>query len=44
MKFMILMGFLSAMFVLTLLIAAGFDLTGAEAPPSTVQAHPTATR
>ena len=44
MKFILLMGFLSVMFVLTVMFAAGIDLTVAEAPPSTVQAIPTAAR
>lgn len=44
MKFFILMGFLSVMFILTVLFAAGIDFTEAEAPPSTAQAYPTAAR
>jgi hypothetical protein len=44
MKFFVLMGFLSVMFVLAVLFAAGFDPTDAQAPPSTAQAYPTAVR
>ena len=44
MRFILLMGFLSVMFVLTVMYAAGIDLTVAEAPSTTAQVIPTAAR